>query len=303
VIVALNHSFLVALTRENEVDVVAALSSLHLVQRRTGSLPLVHTSLSMFDMGEESLLAWANRMRGADKRRPLVELLLRLLAGPFIPDARHPGLVEPDIQELPLWLQEVLRALLAAADSGSLVGMISPRPTGGAEAEAYRSDAATVANWFDGSSFDKWVAANPTGRTTLEVLQEAETRMAGRLIVLPSALRSAAAWTLDCQPETLLRAVLGLEAYAAAMAGGLPRDTCTTRYLEHTEVEMSQETAAVWKNPVRRRQRLFVVPSHGEQYFDMHAKPGKRTRVHVWMPNAVDSSTPIYLAHCGKHLT
>jgi hypothetical protein len=127
--------------------------------------------------------------------------------------------------------------------------------------------------------------------------------MGGQLVVLPSARRSAASWTLDCAPTDLHRALLGLEEYATAGREGLPREQCAARYHERTTIPMSQESAATWRMPTRRRQRLFVAGDHGEQYFDMHAKPGNLTRVHFWCSSASDDEASIiYVGHCGRHL-
>lgn len=141
-----------------------------------------------------------------------------------------------------------------------------------------------------------------TGYATPETIERAR-EMAGQMVVLPSARSSAEAWTLDCAAAELHRALLGLEEYVAAVREGLPRERCAARYYERTTFPMSQETAATWRSPTRRRQRMFVAGKHGEQYFDMHVKPGNLTRVHIWVPHADGQTAPIiYVGHCGRHL-
>ena len=58
--------------------------------------------------------------------------------------------------------------------------------------------------------------------------------------------------------------------------------------------------------PSRRRDRTFTAGPHGPQYFDMHAKPGTLTRVHVHVAEETDSEghrvQRIYVGHCGRHL-
>ena len=141
-------------------------------------------------------------------------------------------------------------------------------------------------------------------KTTLQVLDEAVELMGGRLIALPSARRSADGWVLDCSPRVLLDALLGLEAYLSALDENLARETCAERYQRHCGVPMSRETGDVARKPVRKQQRTFVVEPHGKQFFDMHAKPGAATRVHIWVGPAseTDGVRTIYVGHCGKHL-
>ena len=127
--------------------------------------------------------------------------------------------------------------------------------------------------------------------------------MAGQLCLLPSAVRSAEAWLLDCPPKHLHGALFGLTEFVNALVEGLSREQAAERYYERTGIQMSQETSTVRKIPTRRRQRLFIAGPHGEQYFDMHAKPGNLTRVHIWVaPAAGGVPSVIYVGHCGRHL-
>ncbi|MCC6527479.1 MAG: hypothetical protein IT373_32835 [Polyangiaceae bacterium] len=270
------------------------------IQRRRGALPLVHATLAMFETVEGPFVKWAGRMAERHHERPLVELVLRLVSGPFVTGAEYAGSVEPPLDGFPAWLEEVVRILLAAP-AGPLLGLVSPRPTGGADAGAFEGGPLRISNWCDAAAFDRAVAAAPEGRTTIELLREAEAQMAGQLVVLPSAERSAEGWVLDCRPEDLLRALLRLEEYAAALAAGRPREECAARYTVAAGIEMSRETGDVSRKPTRRRQREFVAGRHGTQFFDMHAKPGKATRVHVWVATAVEPPR-IYVGHCGRHL-
>jgi hypothetical protein len=301
--IALNHSFVAGVATSPPKEAHATLALVEHVRRRMRALPLVHEQLAMFDWGDGPLIQWANRMRADPERRRLVELLLTMLSGPFVEGRLAQGPVEPPIAALAGWLQSIIRTLLAAPSTpGTPTGLVSPSPTGGIEALTFTCSGSTISSWFDAASFDRAVAVASTGLNTLEVLRQAEARMGGRLVVLPSAVRSAQDWTLDCSAAALLGSLLGLEEYAAALSEGLPRERCAARYHARCGIEMSQESAATWKQPTRRRQRLFTAAAHGEQYFDMHAKPGNLTRVHVWVFVSQGVEPVIYLGHCGRHL-
>jgi hypothetical protein len=147
-------------------------------------------------------------------------------------------------------------------------------------------------------------------RTTLSVLETAATH-AERVRVLDSARMSAKRWELDCDPAVLFEALRGLDAYARALDDGLPRQAAAERYKQACGVDMSQEKAQTLKKPSLRKQREFLVPGLAEkQLFDMHAKPGWNTRVHVFARlQAKDQRAPekgahtvVYVGHCGEHL-
>ena len=299
--IALNHSFIASIASTSPARAHAALAFINSIRRRTNSLPRVHPSFVTSHVGEEPFTKWANRLKRAPDRGPLVVLLLSMMSGPFLEGAPFEGSIEPAVDALPPWLDETIRTLLASPPSpGVLVGLVSPAPTGGADAPTYSGGERSISNWFDEAAFERAVIAASKGETTIEVLRKAEHQMGGRLVVLPSAIRSAEAWKLDCASSDLLRALLGLEVYASALLKGLPREQCAAQYRQHCEIEMSQESAEIWRRPPRRRQRLFVAGPHGEQYFDMHAKPGKLTRVHIWVSN--DADRKIYVGYCGRHL-
>lgn len=301
--IGLNHSFLADIARAPG-RAHPALAFIEHVRRRTGSLPRVHQELAMFETGAGPFVQWANKYTRDTNLGPLVELLLRLTSGPFVAGDCFEGPVEPLPDGLASWLEHIIRVLLAVAVTpGSLRGLLSPAPTGGADSEAFRCADGAITNWLDGPRFDQDLTSGSTADTAIDVLLAAEKEMDGQMVVLPSALSSAEAWTLDCRAVELHRALLGLEVYVAAIREGLPRERCAARYHERTTFPMSQESAATWRSPTRRRQRMFVANEHGRQYFDMHAKPGNLTRVHIWVSSAGDKTSPIiYVGHCGRHL-
>jgi hypothetical protein len=301
--IALNHSFVAGFVHGPTNEARAALALIQHCIKRTRMQPIVHETLATFDMGSGPLVQWANTQRRDPAFRPMVELLLRLLSGPFVPSASFGGTIIPPIDTLDEWLQDTLRRLLdVAASPPAFCGMISPRPTGGADATSYSTSEGRISNWLDSSAFDHELVSRDSERTTLEVLLQAEQEMDGRLVVLPQARRSAEGWSLDCAASELHRALLALEEFAVALREGLSREAAANRYHMRSTIPMSQESADTWRKPTRRRQRLFVAGPHGEQYFDMHAKPGNLTRVHIWVANQQDSETTIYVGHCGRHL-
>lgn len=301
--IGLNHSFLADIARAPG-RAYRTLALIEHVRRRTRSLPWVHEELAMFETGGGPLIQWANRNMRDTNLGPLVELLLRLTSGPFVSGDVFEGPIEPSPDGLARWLEHVIRALLAVpVTPGSLTGMVSPAPTGGADAPSFSGADRIISNWLDAPRFDQALISRSTAGTPIKVLVAAEQEMAGQMVVLPSARSSAEAWTLDCAAAELHRALLGLEEYVAAVREGLSRERCAARYHERTTFPMSQETAATWRSPTRRRQRMFVAGKHGEQYFDMHVKPGNLTRVHIWVPHADGQTAPIiYVGHCGRHL-
>jgi hypothetical protein len=301
--IALNHSFVAGLVRGPTDEARAALVLIQHCIKRTRMQPIVHETLATFDTGRGALVQWANTQRRDPEFRPLVELLLRMLSGPFVPSGSFGGPITPPIDTLDEWLQDTVRRLLdVAASPAAICGMISPSPTGGADATSYASSEAMISNWLDSSAFDHELVSRGSERTTLEVLLQAEQEMDGRLVVLPQARRSAEGWSLDCAASELHRALLALEEFAVALGEGLSREAAANRYHMRSTIPMSQESAATWRMPTRRRQRLFVAGPHGEKYFDMHAKPGNLTRVHIWVATQQDAETTIYVGHCGRHL-
>lgn len=304
--IGLNHSFVATLMRGAPEDARAAFHLVEHVRRRTKALPLVHPSIGAFVTEDGTLLSWARRLARDTDRAPIVRLLLGTMSGPFLPEPRFEGSVEPSLETLEGWLEDAIRRLLGAQPANTPTGLVSPTPTGGADSPRYAStDASTerfVSNWLDASAFDNSLSQSVEGESAVDVLRAAEQAMGGRLVVLPAAARAAEHWNLDCSAQELHRALLGLETFADALVEGLSREQAAKHYHQCSTIPMSQESAATWKSPPRRRQRMFVAGDHGEQYFDMHAKPGKMTRVHIWVYVASDGSTTIYVGHCGRHL-
>ncbi len=121
--IALNHSFVAGIVRRPSDSALAALGLIEHVRRRTSRLPRVHETLATFDTGQGQLVRWANKMRNDVERGPLVELLLRMTSGPFVGADRREGPVEPPVEMLSDWLQDLLRRVLAEpGSSGSPVG-------------------------------------------------------------------------------------------------------------------------------------------------------------------------------------
>jgi hypothetical protein len=157
---------------------------------------------------------------------------------------------------------------------------------------------------------DNALARDCPDRCTLEVLEDAARQVGSQIVVLESAIRSARKWRLDCTAHELHRAILGLTVYAdelchANAAGALPsREKAAELYHHATTIPMSRERGNL--GPTSKRARSFVAGPHGLQYFDMHAKPGNLTRVHIWVAKeltpGVKSVQRIYIGHCGEHL-
>jgi hypothetical protein len=270
----------------------------------------------------EPFVRWANRHRTNPDWGNALELLLQLLSGPWVhslevDDEPRPADTIPSCPKVPQWLADIV---LTAAHHGLSCGRQSwilsygPRPY--LAQPIYRAERAErridIYNLrTERAAAEAEAALARAGvKTTLAVLEEAALH-ADRVRILESARSSAKRWELDCDPATLFEAIRGLDAYAHALDEGLPRDSAADRYKLACGVDMSQEKAQTLKKPTLRKQREFHVPGVAErQLFDMHAKPGSSTRVHVLARKELrDEEAPekgthtvVYVGHCGEHL-
>lgn len=291
--------------------------------RRAEAVLHVHPALAAAEVSaEETFITWANRHRRSQEWGAALDLLLQLLAGPWVQslpvdDGPCPTDTTPSCLDAPEWLVETV---LTAAHHGishgrsSVILSYGPAPylvhrLYQAEREDRRVDLHNLRS--DAEAAEAEATLSKAGvKTTLEVLEEA-TRHALRVRVLEPARAAAKRWELDCNPAVLFDAVRGLDAYAQALDEGLPREAAAERYKLACGVDMSQEKAQTLKKPTLREQRKRSVPGFAEkQLFDMHAKPGSRTRVHVFAcKEPRDEADPekgehtvVYVGHCGEHL-
>lgn len=312
-VVLINHDFVDGMAHREDLRPVAV--GLFDAQRRLAPEPmLVHPVLRMQDTGAGLFIQWANRNRNnpdAD-RRMLAALLLRLLSGPFVTSLPvEPGLdalaSEPPLPEEPTWRREAVEHLAAHALSVADIRpwVLSFDPQSELRARSYRltheEREVTIENFVSHTEMSSRLAELASqGLVGALATLEAAGRYASQLIILDKARESARRCTLDCAEATLFRALVGLEAYAAALDEGLSRARAAARYQESCGIEMSQESGEVYRSPICRPQREIMVPGKGIQYFDMHAKPGS-TRVHIWT-DLVDGRHVVYVGHCGEHL-
>lgn len=313
-VILLNHDFVEGMAHRADLAPVAV--GLGDAQRRLLPEPLrVHPDLSAQDTGAGLFIQWANRNRNDPDtdRRSLAELLLRLVSGPFVTDLPADDrlgvlLEEPPLPEDPVWLRGAVQHLAthALARAGVQPWVLSFDPLSGLREPRYR-----LSRGEAGVEVENFRRAADLGRRleelatqglagTLAVL-EAAIRFSSRLIVLARARDSARRWTLDCSEATLFHALVHLEDYAAALDEGLTRELAAERYYLRCGIEISRESGEVGRSPTCKKQREIEVPDHGVQYFDMHAKPGGGTRVHVWTA-LVDNKHIVYVGHCGEHL-
>lgn len=340
----LNHSFLEGLAyravegdkearkaaRQPVVDVAETVQRARL---REGAILYVHPEFGSAEVSPgQSFIHWANQHQRDAAWGTTLSLLLQLLSGPFVTslpvdDGQCPGDTEPSCLNAPAWLVEMM---LTAAHHGlafgpsSLILSYGPKPHLDAPSYVARRDegAIELRNLrTNKEARDAEAAQSLEGaQTTISVL-EAAVGCTDRVRVLDTARSSAKRWELDCRPDDLLAAIRGLDAYALALDAGLPRESAAERYRLACRVEMSQEKAQTLKKPVLRAQRMFMIPGDKErQLFDMHAKPGPKTRVHVFArdeggaasddgDDGGDASddkrkrrTLVYIGYCGEHL-
>lgn len=280
----------------------------------------VHPGLASHDVGANRIFVeWAHEYRRSPQWRDLIQPLIELGSGPFFDhletdDHAPPEDSDPSCQTAPEWLRElVLGAGHHSLSCSRSPWMLSFGPCRYLTAREYRFTRADRTAAVDNLRSDREAQSAEVDltksavRSTLEVL-DAAANHAKRVVVLDSARRSAGRWTLDCTPERLFDAIVGLDAYAKALDADQPRETAASTYQAHTSVEMSQEKGNTLKRPSVRKTRLFRLPEGTEQLFDMHAKPGSRTRIHVFTRRELldgtgpEEQTLVYIGHCGEHL-
>ncbi len=322
----LNHSFLEGVAADRAApgrlrDVLVELGETIARTRRVrGEATLhVHRGLASHDVGANRIFVeWAHEYSRSPKWRDLIQPLIELGSGPFLDqletdDDPSPEDSEPSCQETPGWLRDLVLGAghhgLARCRRAWILSFGPCRYLTAREYRFVRADrTAAVDNLRSGpeARAAEEDLAKSRVRSTREVLDEAAAH-ATRVVVLDSARRSADKWDLDCNPERLFDAIIGLDAYAEALDAGQPRDTAATTYQLRTSVEMSQEKGNTLKRPSVRRTRMFHLPDGTEELFDMHAKPGSRTRVHIYgrrepLDGAGTERTRVYIGHCGNHL-
>jgi hypothetical protein len=283
----------------------------------------VHPALRDAEVAEgQPFLRWANQHRANRDWDGALDLLLQLLAGSWVhslavDDGPRPTDTVPSCRDVPDWLVDIL---LTAGHHGLSCGrsswILSYGPEPHLDQSIYRVERGErqidLRNLRTDSEAREAEAALSRAevKTTLSVLEEA-ARHTDRVRVLDDARKSAQRWELDCDPAVLFEAIRGLDAYARALDEGLPRESAAERYKLACGVDISQEKAQTMKQPTLRQQRELKVPGvDKKQLFDMHAKPGSLTRIHVLgrkEPKDENDAgkgdhTVVYVGHCGKHL-
>lgn len=328
----LNHAFLDGLahradegdeearraTRRPVVEVADTVQRARRV-RREDAILYVHPDLGAAEVAAgQPFIQWANRRRRDLSWGNALDLLLQLLSGPFVDaldvdEGPCPTDTTPSCSQTPPWLIEML---LKAAHHGLSFGrpswILSYGPTPHLVEPLYRAFREPLAVELvnlrtDAEARDAEAALSlQAARTTLSILTEAALHTE-RVRVLDSAISSAKRWNLDCKPENLFDAIRSLDSYARALDEGEPREVAAERYRHTSGIEMSQEKAQTLKKPSVREQRKFLIPGDSEkQLFDMHAKPGPLTRIHVFARQEREAEggphVIIYIGHCGEHL-
>jgi hypothetical protein len=291
--------------------------------RREQAVLFVHPALGTAEVAAgEPFFRWANQHRTSAVWSNVLDMLLQLLSGPWVQslevdDGPRPADTVPSCLEVPDWLVEMM---LTAAHHGVSCGqsswILSYGPEPHLDQLIYRAERGerriALHNFRTNREAREAEAALSVAdvKTTLSVLEEAALHIE-RVRVLDSARSSAKSWELDCDPAVLFEAIRGLDAYARALDDNLPRESAAERYKLACGVDMSQEKAQTLKKPTLRKQREFSVPGIApKQLFDMHAKPGNLTRVHVLGQKALKDEkdpekgeqTVVYIGHCGEHL-
>ncbi len=291
--------------------------------RREHAILHIHPELGVTEVAAgQPFVSWANQRRRDPVWGDALSLLLQLLSGPFVTslevaDSPRPADTVPSCLRAPAWIVEMI---LHAAhhgldhDRGSWVLSYGPEPylhepVYRAERDGRSVDLDNLRTDAQAREAEARLSAQEA-TTTLSILEEAVLHTE-RVRLLESAKSSAKRWELDCAPARLLDAIRHLDAFAKALDEELPRETAAEHYTLASGVEMSQEKANTLKKPTLREQRKFLIPGDREkQLFDMHAKPGLGTRVHVLARrerrDAADAAqgehTVVYVGHCGEHL-
>lgn len=308
IVVFLNHDFVDGMARR--ADLTPLMQEIAAAERRLKPEPLrVHPYLCQQDTGQGRLPAWANKHRSTD----IAGFLLRLLSGPFVTDlsvndqSSLPRL-EPPLPPHPPWLEEAICHIgRHALDSQAVLPIaLSFAPDtilGDNIYQAIRdNDRIEIRNAKNSQDIFAILSAHDTNelKDTISILEAASAR-AEHVRVLEKARYSAKRWTLDCKSMDLYSAIIALDDYARALDQGMSRELAAAYYQKKSSVEMSQESGLTKRLPLCFNARNIEVPDHGKQYFDMHAKPGAKTRIHIWTTKE-NGNTVVYIGHCGEHL-
>jgi hypothetical protein len=316
-ILLLNHSFLEGIAHRSVPEARSPIIDLGetLVRARrlrSGTALHVHSTLAETDVGGGlTFVAWGNQNQRTRNWGDLLGVLLSLLSGPFVEllevdGGECPSTSEPPCSHAPEWLRETLfYAAHAQLSSGGESWLLSYGERPYLEARLYKctgGDRSTVLANFRSDREASEAEAKRSAvaqRSMADVLEDA-ARHAQRVVLLESARRSAREWKFDCSAESLYTAVVGLDALAAALEGGATREKAAGAYQDAYGIEMSQEKANTMKKPTLRAQRTFSLPDGRKELFDLHAKPGAMTRIHVF-PHRDGDRVTIYIGWCGKH--
>lgn len=322
----LNHAFLEGMAflglEAAKAPVVELMQTALRTRRvRNASVLHVHPSLSETDVGGGlSFVRWANARMYTSDWADLLLPLLQLGSGPFVHDLERdnqsgPTTSIPECASAPDWLKETLflsghHVLSVPRQAWLLSYGENPYLT----ERRYRIQRGESSGYVENLRSDRMAAeAEATlaagGQVNVQDILNAAERIASRVVVLESARHSAAQWTLDCRPERLMQSLTGLDVYAQALQNGKTREVAAEEYKHATSIEMSQEKSNTLKKPTLRAQRMFSLPDGRRELFDMHAKPGADTRIHVFsraetrdINGAQEVQIIIYVGHCGKHL-
>jgi hypothetical protein len=322
----LNHSLLTGIGYRTPAEAQSSLRELFDTLQRASRVRgerLVHVHPSIYSAEATDrliFLSWAQRyLRDPDWSYLIDPLLPVVQNGPFVTnlsvdDEPRPTDSTPSCQHAPDWLRETLLIALhhglspAGRESWLLSYGRSPhledavytaeRVGTRAQVRNFRSDAST-------RTAEEELSRARVDRT-LDILTAA-AKHAERVVVLKSAEKSAAAWDLDCAKKSLFDAIVGLDQYAKALDEGQTREQAAGFYTQKTGIEMSQEKANTLRKPTLALQRSFFMPNGKEKVlFDMHAKPGKSTRIYIRPDTETTADgtrkTMIYIGWCGKHL-
>lgn len=314
VVVFLNHDFVLGIAHRTDFDTI--LVDIADTQRCLGAMPIcVHPDLPLQETGVGPLVAWANHQskNNANADKANVELLLRLCHGPWVTELEvdtlpRPNDAEPSLPNDVEWRKEAVLHLghhaLAAPHVRPWILTYDPKSTLPESSYRITRDdvVITIENFRQHSAtLARHLSIASQGLHGALAVLERVTQHSDRIAILDNARNSARRWVLDCTEQTLFQALITLDVYAEALDKGFSRELAAEQYSKACSVPMSQESGAVYKNPTCRKQREFMVPGHGKQYFDMHAKPGGLTRIHIWTEK-VDGRTRVYVGHCGDHL-
>ncbi|NQX62891.1 hypothetical protein [Paenibacillus qinlingensis] len=147
-------------------------------------------------------------------------------------------------------------------------------------------------------SLESFFEKNLILKNIFDVFNEITKRIS-KIIILPSAIKSARQHNFHGRYSEVLYTILALEIDLKLLEDNVNDKERMKFYKMETGFDISGESNETLNRKRYEAQRLFVVPGLGKKLFEWHIKIGPFIRIHYYIDVV---SHIIYIGHCGKHL-